>query len=98
MKRVTLEQARKDIGIALACVHYHAGDLSEADQKTAAEAQTRVNAFLAQVEAREALLMESLRACQAISEAKNNNEAFRARSLARSVISQYGEPGGMHAN
>lgn len=63
------------------------------------EAEMRINACLDRVEAREALLRKAILACQATAELRTTDkEAVRARSLAREVIGEYGEPGGMHAN
>ncbi|WP_406698589.1 hypothetical protein V5E97_06865 [Singulisphaera sp. Ch08] len=58
------------------------------------EAQSRVFAFIAQVEAADKRYLEAIRVCHVLSEATNDKEVSRAKRMAKEVLASYGEPKG----
>lgn len=98
-ERVKPSVARVDIEQAFEIVlaQYDHPRFSLVERAEAIAAKGRALAFLAQVEAREALLRKAILACHAAAEIRTDDkEVIRTRSLAREVIGEYGEPGGMN--
>jgi len=96
-ERVKLADVKRNIGDAFNAAVTLAHGYGPDEEAEVIDARDRVFAFLAQVEAREALLMEALRACQVCAESINDKEVSRAKRMAKDVIDRYGEPGGMNA-